>query len=111
MFLRTMEEPGKPPVDIPIREGEVFFLPAHTRHSPQRPEAGSLGLVIEPARPPGEMDGFDWYCPNCYQLVYRAEVLLESIVADLPPLFAAFYGDEEKRTCGSCGHLHPSRDG
>ena len=56
------------------------------------------------------MDGFDWYCPNCYQLVYRAEVLLESIVADLPPLFAAFYGDEEKRTCGYCGHLHPSRD-
>ncbi|MBT3245892.1 MAG: 3-hydroxyanthranilate 3,4-dioxygenase [Actinobacteria bacterium] len=111
MILRVMEEPGSPPVDIPIREGEVFFLPAHTRHSPQRPEAGSIGLVIEPARPPGEKDGFDWYCPNCHQLVYRAEVILESIVTDLPPLFAAFYGDEEKRTCGSCGHLHPSRDG
>ena len=26
--------------DVPIREGEVFFLPPHVRHSPQRPVAG-----------------------------------------------------------------------
>ena len=31
--------------DVPIREGEVFLLPAHTRHSPQRPQEGSVGLV------------------------------------------------------------------
>ena len=24
--------------DVPIREGEVFLLPAHVRHSPQRPQ-------------------------------------------------------------------------
>src|ERR1039457_7476057 len=27
--LRVIEEPGKPPVEIPIREGEVFLLPKH----------------------------------------------------------------------------------
>ncbi len=26
--------------DVPIREGEVFLLPPHTRHSPQRPVPG-----------------------------------------------------------------------
>ncbi len=31
--------------DLPIREGEVFLLPPHLRHSPQRPIAGSVGLV------------------------------------------------------------------
>ena len=35
--------------DVPIREGEVFLLPPHVRHSPQRP-AGSIGLVVEPKR-------------------------------------------------------------
>ena len=36
--------------DVPIKEGEVFLLPPHVRHSPQRP-AGSIGLVVEPPRP------------------------------------------------------------
>ncbi len=36
--------------DVPIREGDVFMLPPHVRHSPQRPVAGSVGLVVEGAR-------------------------------------------------------------
>ncbi len=44
--------------DVVIGEGEVFMLPAHVRHSPQRPMAGSVGLVIEPKRPSGEKDAF-----------------------------------------------------
>src|SRR5215467_11063350 len=36
--------------DVPIREGEVFLLPPHLRHSPQRPIAGSVGLVVESSR-------------------------------------------------------------
>ena len=36
--------------DVPIREGEVFLLPPHVRHSPQRPQPGSVGLVVEPQR-------------------------------------------------------------
>ena len=36
IFLRLMETPGKPPLEFPIKEGEIFLLPKHMRHSPQR---------------------------------------------------------------------------
>ena len=39
--------------DVPIREGEILLLPAHLRHSPQRPEPGSVGMVVEKIRPAG----------------------------------------------------------
>ena len=42
--LRVMED-GKP-IDIPIREGEIFLLPPRVPHSPQRGE-NTVGLVIE----------------------------------------------------------------
>ncbi len=109
MVLRVMEEEGKPPVDIAINEGDIFFLPAHVRHSPQRPEAGSVGLVIEPKRPVGEKDAFEWYCQSCFHLVYRAEVQLVSIVKDLPPLFDKFYSNESLRHCQNCGEVHPGK--
>jgi 3-hydroxyanthranilate 3,4-dioxygenase len=109
IFLRTMPQPGQPPVDIPIHEGEVFLLPKHMRHSPQRPNPGSVGLVVEMPRPEGALDGFEWYCPNCHHLVHRAEVRLKSIVRDLPPLFDRFYGSDDLRKCGNCGTVHPGR--
>ncbi len=108
IVLRIMEEPGKPPKEISIREGEVFLLPKHMRHSPQR-QADTVGLVIEMPRPEGEMDAFEWYCPNCHNLLYRAEVRLKSIVRDLPPLFDKFYASEELRRCRICGTVHPGR--
>jgi 3-hydroxyanthranilate 3,4-dioxygenase len=95
--------------DVRIREGDVFLLPPHVRHSPQRPIDGSVGLVIEPRRAGGALDGFEWYCFGCGALVHRAEVLLKSIVEDLPPLFARFYGDDSARKCAGCGRVHPGR--
>lgn len=96
--------------DVPIREGEIFLLPAHVRHSPQRPQEGSIGLVIEPKRPEGEHDAIEWYCFNCGDLVHRSELILESIVRDLPPVYQAFYADETTRTCKSCGEVHPGKE-
>lgn len=108
IVLRTMPETGKPPVDIPIREGEVFLLPKHMRHSPQRgPE--TIGMVIEMPRPEGTLDAFEWYCPNCHHLIHRAEIRLKSIVRDLPPIFERFCGNEELRRCKNCGTVHPTR--
>lgn len=96
--------------DVPIREGEIFLLPPHVRHSPQRPEAGSIGLVVEPKRQPGELDAIEWYCFDCGARVYRAELQLQSIVRDLPPVYQAFYASEEDRTCGQCGAVHPGKE-
>jgi 3-hydroxyanthranilate 3,4-dioxygenase len=107
MVLRIRED-GRPR-DVPIREGEIFLLPPHVRHSPQRPEPGSVGLVIERQRPQGLLDGFEWFCPSCNARLHRIEVQLQSIVKDLPPLFDRFYADAEKRTCASCGTVHPGK--
>ncbi len=65
---------GKDFYDVPIREGDIFLLPPHVRHSPQRPMEGSIGLVIEPTRPEGLLDAVEWYCFECTELVHRAEV-------------------------------------
>lgn len=85
------------------------MLPAHVRHSPQRPVPGSVGLVVESARRAGDIDGFEWYCFNCGALVHRVEVSLKNIVSDLPPLYQAFYADQGARTCKSCGAVHPGK--
>ena len=96
--------------DVQIKEGDIFLLPAHIRHSPQRPQEGSIGLVIEPARPEGLLDGLEWYCFNCNNLVYRAEIDLVSIVEDFPPIYKTFYESETYRACNSCGTIHPGKE-
>jgi len=105
MVLRVFED-GRPR-DVPIREGEVLLIPGHLRHSPQRPEPVSVGLVVEKVRPANVLDGFEWYCPRCVALVHRVEVNVKSIVNDLPPLFAQFYSG--KRECPKCGQVHPGK--
>ena len=108
MVLKITED-GKI-YDIPIKEGEVFMLPAHVRHSPQRPVEGSIGLVVEGNRVAGAEDGFEWFCFDCGALVHRVQVEVKDIVKDLPPLFNAFYASEEDRTCPSCNALHPGKE-
>jgi 3-hydroxyanthranilate 3,4-dioxygenase len=58
--------------DIPIKEGEVFLLPARVPHSPQR-FSNTVGLVIEKQRLPGQLDTLRWYCDNtaCRAIVYE----------------------------------------
>jgi 3-hydroxyanthranilate 3,4-dioxygenase len=95
--------------DVPIRAGDVFLLPPHVRHSPQRP-AGSIGLVVEGTRRPGMLDGFEWYCFACGERVHRVELEIKDIVKDLPPLFKAFHDSTERRTCRKCGIVHPGKE-
>lgn len=104
MTLRVMDQ-GQPR-DIDIREGEMFLLPAHMHHSPQR-RADTVGLVIERKRQPGELDGFLWYCDKCHTKLHEEYVPLQSIVADLPPLFDRFWNSEAARTCAVCKHVMP----
>ncbi|MBT5219171.1 MAG: 3-hydroxyanthranilate 3,4-dioxygenase, partial [Woeseia sp.] len=92
--------------------GEVFMLPSHTRHAPQRPQEGSIGIVVESPRMMGMKDGFEWFCFDCKLRVHRAEVSLldpTGIVDELPKIFGAFHNDIDARTCGNCGSVHPGK--
>ncbi len=100
MVLKTMQE-GRA-VDVPIRAGEVLLIPPNMPHSPQRP-ANTVGLVIERARRPGELDGFQWYCERCGQRLYEEFFPLTDIETQFPPVFERFFGSAEKRTCRRCG--------
>lgn len=94
-------EDGKP-VDIPIKEGEIFLLPSRVPHSPQRGE-GTVGLVIERERESKELDGFLWFCENCGNKLYEEFEYVTDIVKQLPPIFDRFYNNKENCTCKKCG--------
>ncbi len=106
MVLKVVD--GGKIYDVPIRQGEVFLLPANVPHSPQRPQPQSIGLVVEPARPDA-LDGFEWYCFECGERVHRIDVKVRHVVRDLPPLYDAFFADTAARTCKKCGTLHPGK--
>ncbi len=98
-------------VDVHLREGDIFLLPPHMRHSPQRPQGDSRCLVIERTRPADVIDGFEWYCAQCANLVHRIDTHVASLVDDLPVAYARFYGSsEDERRCGQCGAVHAGAD-
>lgn len=90
--------------DVPIRQGEVFLLPAQVPHSPQRP-AGSVGIVVERRRKPDELDGFSWYCEHCGHCLHLERVAVRNIESQLPEIFSRFYSDISRRTCAVCGKV------
>lgn len=101
IVVRIQEE-GKA-VDVPIKAGEMFLLPARVPHSPMRSE-GSIGLVIELKRTGKERDGLIWYCDHCNNKLHESYFHLENIEKDFIPRFKAFYGSDTLRTCNLCGH-------
>src|SRR4029077_3059655 len=105
MVLRVAE--GGRIRELPIRAGEILLLPPRIPHSPQRP-ANSVGLVIERRRRPGELDGLQWYCEQCSNLLYEEYLALTDIETQFPPVFERFYASLEHRRCKLCGAVSPS---
>ena len=93
--------------DIPIRAGELFYLPPKVPHSPQRPPGG-VGLVIERRRLPHELDGLRWYCERCNHPLYAEYFALQDIETQFGAVFERFYRSIEHRTCDACGQLNPA---
>ena len=100
MLLKVFDEGTQK--DLVIREGEMLLLPPRVPHSPQR-FADTVGLVVERARLPHELDGFMWFCDNCAHKLYEEYVYVDDIVGQLPPIFERFFASEEHRTCEKCG--------
>ncbi|MFF0578730.1 3-hydroxyanthranilate 3,4-dioxygenase [Streptosporangium saharense] len=107
MHINVMTEDG--PETVHVKEGQMWLLPPNLPHSPQRPEEGSVGFLVERIRPEGVLEKFRWYCQDCDAVVHEVELQVRDIVADLPPIFQAFYDDEKARTCDNCGALHPGK--
>ncbi len=98
MILRVLQS-GKP-VDIPIREGDIFLLPKNVPHSPRR-SANTLGMVIERKRNSGEVDSLLWICESCSEQLYREDFECHDIVKDLIPVIDRFYSSVHV-TCLKC---------
>jgi 3-hydroxyanthranilate 3,4-dioxygenase len=105
MVLKIQED-GKAR-DIPIRAGEIFYLPPRVAHSPQR-AANSIGLVIERKRLAHEKDGLLWFCERCNHKLYEEFFALTNVETDFLAVFDRFYRSLDARTCKECGHLNPT---
>ncbi len=88
--------------DIPIREGETFFIPGGVPHAPTRPP-GTIGVVVERRRPAGETEHQQFYCDNCGELVYDKEFDCADIVEHFAQTMEAFWNDAALHTCKKCG--------
>ena len=96
-----IQEDGKA-VAIPLKEGDMFLLPARVPHSPIRP-ANTIGLVIECKRAAIEDDGLMWFCESCNHKLHEYKFHLNNIEKDFIPRFRDFYGSKDFRTCKNCG--------
>jgi 3-hydroxyanthranilate 3,4-dioxygenase len=100
----TIQQDGKA-VKVPIKEGEMFLLPANIPHSPNRDE-GSIGLVIERVRKGTDFkDGLLWFCDNCNHKLFEERFTLNDIEKDFLDVFKTYFNSEEHRTCKKCGTI------
>ena len=102
MLLKVIE--NNKPVDIHIKEGDIFLLPANTPHSPQRFK-NTVWLVVEKKRKPSDLDGFQWYCDNCFSLLHENFTQVSNLVTQLPIIFDDFWNNNDYRTCKKCNHF------
>jgi 3-hydroxyanthranilate 3,4-dioxygenase len=78
---------------VHIKEGDVFLLPSRIPHSPQRPEEGSVGLVIERSRDiPNEYDCMRWYTDfdTCEKIEFEKFFHCTDLGKDLVPVAQAY---------------------
>lgn len=88
--------------DVPVREGETFFIPPNVPHSPQR-GPDTLGLVVERRRPETETEHLMFFCEKCGELVYDKEFVCRDIVQHFAKAMEEFWADSALNTCRCCG--------
>jgi 3-hydroxyanthranilate 3,4-dioxygenase len=103
IVVKTQQE-GKC-VEVALGPGDMFLLPPRMPHNPSR-SAGSIGLVIERVRKGTTMqDGLLWFCEQCNHPLHEVYFKQENIENDFLSRFKDFYGNENLRTCKSCGYV------
>uniref|UniRef100_A0A2L2YAP3 3-hydroxyanthranilate 3,4-dioxygenase n=1 Tax=Parasteatoda tepidariorum TaxID=114398 RepID=A0A2L2YAP3_PARTP len=82
--------------NITIKEGEVFMLPAHIPHSPQR-KVNTIGLVIERERKTSELDLLRYYVDGSDEILYEKWFYCKSL-EELGPLIKEFFESKQFMT-------------
>jgi 3-hydroxyanthranilate 3,4-dioxygenase len=100
IVLKVIED-GQPR-DIPIKQGDIFLLPAKVPHSPQRP-ANTVGLVVEQPKASKEEQHLRWYCKKCNAVVYDEAFQPADIGKQIKATIEKFNAREALRTCKACG--------
>ncbi len=91
-----------------LKEGCSIYTAAGIPHSPRFPPDAFL-LVIERQRRDGEVDRFQWYCPECDELLHEEQFIVNDYRSDpVSKAYANFFNSLESRTCRACGHIMPS---
>lgn len=104
LHYRTPE--GKEEIAL-LREGSAIYTAAGIPHSPRFPPDAFL-LVTERMRRPGEIDRFQWFCPQCDHLLHEEQFTVDDYRKDpVSRAYANFFDSEAHRTCGHCGHVMP----
>jgi len=105
MTLPTIQQ-GKKKI-VHINEGQIFLLRARVPHSPQRPEKGSVGLVIERDRVRAKKE---WDCLRFYvsdfdedeedetRILWQKWFYCSDLGKQLPPVCKEFAESEEFKT-------------
>ncbi len=105
LHYRTPE--GKEEIAV-LPEGAVIHTPAGIPHSPRFPPDAHL-LVLERKRREGEVDRFQWYCPECDAFLHEEEFTVSDYAVDpVGKAYRRFFDSEEHRTCKECGHVMPN---
>ncbi len=88
--------------DVPVREGETYFIPPNVPHSPQR-GPNTIGLVVERRRPETEPEHLMFFCEKCNELVYDKVFCCKDIVQHFAAAMEEFWADAKLSTCKKCG--------
>lgn len=87
--------------DIPIKEGEIFLLPARVAHSPQR-NAETIGFVVERERDETELDGLRYFVEQngtpTVDSLYEAWFHCTDLGTQLAPVIKGFFASEQYKT-------------
>ena len=102
IVLKVIED-GQPR-DVPIRQGEIFLLPAKVPHSPQRP-ANTVGLVVEQPKASSEDQHLRWYCRGCGAVLHDVAFQPVDLGKQIKAALEAFNANQDLRTCKGCGEV------
>ena len=104
LHYRTPE--GKEEIAF-LPQGSTIHTPSGVPHSPRFPPDAFL-LVIERKRRDGEIDRFQWFCPECDRLLHEESFFVSDYALDpVSQAYKRFFDSEVFRTCKACGHLMP----